>query len=147
MPFTPFPGIRVMEKVGSTLCRVGFIRDYLLPCNEFNLLMLALQEWKAGQQARSVVAEMHKCEMYTFPTQPASETQACIPAYYSVFSMAMWSLVSQAAIAITGADCPITMCIPVHQGLHAALVLIYHFIFTRWSSFMRHTDRSSFRGC
>lgn len=33
-----------MEKVGSTLCRVGFIRDYLLPCNEFNLLTLALQE-------------------------------------------------------------------------------------------------------
>lgn len=104
MTYTPFL---------SNLCGARSINN-LLPCDAFNLLMLTLQEWKAGQKTPSVTAvrKIHKCEMYTTPTwkeknrcsAPASDSQACIPAYYFLFSMAMWSLVSQAEIAIKGAD-------------------------------------------
>lgn len=147
MPYTPLL---------SNLFGAGSINtNNLLPCHELNLLTLTLQEWETGQKAPSVTAvckNIHKCKMYTIPAWkknlvPAPHSQACIPAYYFLFSMAVWSWVSQAEIAIKGEDCPIMMCIPVHKEFCGLLMLVYHFVFTHWSSFMRYMDRGGSEGC
>lgn len=84
--------------------------------------------------------------MYTIPAWkktlvPAPHSQACIPAYYFLFSMAMWSWVSQAEVAIKGEDYPIMMCLPVQKEFCGPLMLVYHLVFTQRSIFMRCTER------
>lgn len=90
--------------------------------------------------------------MYTIPAWkknlvPAPHSQACIPTYYLLFSMAMWSWVSQAEIAIKWEDCPIVMCIPVYKEFCGPLMLVYHLVFPYWSGLMRCPERGCSKGC